>query len=451
MWESIDDHTISLPLLTAKAGGSDRLWRVYVHCATFPVGTTYRMALMDGGSLPETVTAIASTQAQCLYYTAYGAGCLKTKSSETHVSVGKSIGRSNETSPLMQAMADCGSAFNLKMKKGFRQAGFEDAPVAPNVVPNTDDAAAAANHADALAAMKLYPMALQPWKHSGKIVFPAYVQPKLDGVRCVARLLPGGDSVLLESRGGVALGGFDVITSQLLSVYREGGLSPTARVDGELYLHGTDLQEISGVARRVSAPKVVLPGSLSKEDLLFFMFDMFDPATPLAPTSDRLSTLQRAMVRSTGQAGSRLVLVESDLVESMEESDDMFERLTLEGYEGVVYKNQAARYEFSPDREKRSMNFIKRKIQCADEFIIRDFTHGKGKHASCVVFVLETAGGLRFSMVTLGSIEYREELLRRCREDFSAFRGKLATVKYDALSSDGVPLRGQIVEVDRVM
>jgi ATP-dependent DNA ligase len=426
------------------------MWQVYVISPTHAIGDLLTMANWQD----ELTSGEYSTA--CSYYTAYGAGSLKTVSTHTTLTTGKNIGRANETSPITQAMAECGSAWSLKIKKGFTIAPANDARPASPAGESTQEQLNTHGMRGMLQMFqdkKLFPMALQPWKHHGKIQFPAIVQPKLDGVRCVARLGSDG-SVRLESRGGVGLEGFHTITSTLAHLYDQL-LSPTTRIDGELYIHGVDLQEISGIARRSEA-HVAQTDTLGKEDLIFHMFDVFDPMADATnspqSTTDRMTVLASINTWVQNSSGTHsLQVVDSHIVQTMEDSDELFNSLTEAGYEGIVYKNANARYEWSESREKRSMNFIKRKTMLTDEFTIVDFTSGKGKHANCVVFILQTQQGNTFNMVTLGSTAQREELLRECRVDFSKFKNKLATVKYDALSSEGVPLRGQIVEVDRVM
>ena len=79
------------------------------------------------------------------------------------IRAGKNIGRSNETSKLQQAINEAESKFTKKQDGNY----VEDINQA---VPN------------------LLPMLAHPYTKRGhNIVWPCYVQPKLDGVRCLAK------------------------------------------------------------------------------------------------------------------------------------------------------------------------------------------------------------------------------------------------------------------------
>jgi DNA ligase-1 len=436
------------------------MWQVYV---TLPAHATACLTAKDVDLLVSSPSSSPwNNNLPAKYYTKYGKNMLKTTSEMTTIYVGKNIGKSNETSPLTQAMSVCSSMFRLKMTKGFTPAapplGLEDTPAAVAAAPQ-----------------RVYPMALQPFSHISKIKFPCYVQPKLDGIRCLASYT--GTSVSLTSRGGLAIDGFESIKQELSLVFQKlatmGHQHDHIYIDGELYLHGVPLQVISGVVRRSATSASALVhaqaphGGVTKEALEFHVFDCFT-TLPTSETVEAWTCEERVLLLSevfnsihspsAADSHTKLRLVETTRVESMEHSDSIFDALTslpsgdttaLAAYEGIVYKNMLAAYEFSTTREKRSMNYIKRKVQHTSEFPIVSFTHGKGKYTDCVVFEL-AAGVETFSVVPLGSTEYRSELYRLCVEDFSRFEGKLATVKYDDLSSAGVPLRGQIVQIDRI-
>ena len=90
------------------------------------------------------------------------------------------------------------------------------------------------------------PMLAQPYeKHGHKIIFPAIAQPKLDGVRCTAKMESDG-SVSLLSRKGKEFQLLDQIRKAVIST----GLPETFILDGELYSDQMDFQRVVGLVRK---------------------------------------------------------------------------------------------------------------------------------------------------------------------------------------------------------
>jgi ATP-dependent DNA ligase len=109
-------------------------------------------------------------------YTAYGqvGGKLQTSSKKA---VSKNIGRSHETTPEVQAKAEAESLWRFKIERKYSE---------------TPEAAQEE--------LRL-PMLAHKYEDKRKsVVYPAWVQPKLDGVRCLAEW--DGNKVALTSRAG---------------------------------------------------------------------------------------------------------------------------------------------------------------------------------------------------------------------------------------------------------
>lgn len=76
-----------------------------------------------------------------------------------------------------------------------------------------------------------------------KVVFPALISPKLDGVRCLAFFKPTGVELWSRDQKPITM---PHIAAQL----EELRLPPGTILDGELYTHGLPFQELSGHVRR---------------------------------------------------------------------------------------------------------------------------------------------------------------------------------------------------------
>lgn len=108
-----------------------------------------------------------------------------------------------------------------------------------------------------------YPMLAKPvdWK---KVVYPCAIQPKLDGVRCLA--FYEDDGVRLQSRDGKP------ILMEKLRVSLEGLPFPVGTIlDGELYRHRSDFNKLSGDVRREVQDE-------RKDDIEYWVYDLMrDP------------------------------------------------------------------------------------------------------------------------------------------------------------------------------
>ena len=93
---------------------------------------------------------------------------------------GKNIGKKNETTPLEQCISEVEKKRKDKIEKEVYSAAF----------PSRDTGTV-----DGTVQRKIFPMLANKYepgeKKRGGIVFPCYVQPKLDGLRCVVRLHEG--------------------------------------------------------------------------------------------------------------------------------------------------------------------------------------------------------------------------------------------------------------------
>ena len=134
---------------------------------------------------------------------------------------GKNLGKSNETSVIEQANNEAESKFTKK----FEQEGY-------------------AVDKDNLRVPKL-PMLAKPFdtmKH--KIVYPCYVQPKLDGIRCFATKIDN-DTIEYSSRKGKPFISVSHLTISLLDIMKIGD-----SWDGELYTPELSFQEITSAVKK---------------------------------------------------------------------------------------------------------------------------------------------------------------------------------------------------------
>ncbi|KAL4168058.1 hypothetical protein KRP22_011463 [Phytophthora ramorum] len=282
-------------------------------------------------------------------------------------------------------------------------------------------------------------MAAKSWKdHKAKLVYPLYIQPKLDGIRMIAKYANG--EVTLYTRRLHDIIGFQQIKQDLKQMFDASGYT-TFTIDGELYAHGMNLQTISGLVRSESINEA------KKEALQYYVFDCFDVAQPTLDFGSRIATLTQFVDSSKS---TMIVLNDTIQVETSADADAYYDRVTQDGYEGVIYKSSNRPYEFDFNKEKQSSWYLKHKKQDDAEFAIVGYTQGKGKDLGCIVFELQGPNNKTFNSVPNGTYDYRKLLFKQAEQSFDTnFKGKLAKVVFDDLSKDGVPLRGRIVQIGR--
>lgn len=361
-------------------------------------------------------------------YSVYGVENGKMITSAHTDIVSKNKGRKNETTNLRQAIMQAESMFNKKKQAGYKENNDNE--------DNSED-------------LLYYPMALDLYsKHMKKLLYPVLLQPKLDGVRTL--MVNKNGKISLFSRRLHDIQGFNIVKNQCEELIKHSKeLDNIIFLDGEFYIHGKPLQEISGIVRKeVKEDKYKEIIIQSKDDLEYHIFDIC-----LKNDSgfvDRFKILENMFAELTeifvGEL--KIKLVDTTVIKDEMSGDIAFEQYINNGYEGVVYKSNT-KYEYSSEREKRSNLYLKRKKQLDAEFEIVDFREGKGKFKGMVIFTLKTQEGNEFNCVPMGTSEYRKNIYNDCLDNFNNFKGKYAKVKFDDYSKIMTPVRGVIVQIGR--
>jgi ATP-dependent DNA ligase len=131
---------------------------------------------------------------------------------------GKNIGKKNETSPLQQCIQETARKHQDKIEKE----GYTESLDQPTTNPTTT----------------VYPMLAQkydPKTNSAKkksIDFPCFVQPKLDGLRCIV-YLDANQKLKFQSRTGSDFVGLAHIERALIPLFSQ---DPTLILDGDCFL-----------------------------------------------------------------------------------------------------------------------------------------------------------------------------------------------------------------------
>lgn len=309
------------------------------------------------------------------------------------ISEGKNIGKANETTPRQQAEAEAKSKWEKKKKSGY--------------VERMDDAEADA--VDALIEGGVVPMLAQAFsKHGHKIKYPAFVQPKLDGIRCIA-IVKNGKSTLW-SRTRKPINSVPHIAKELEAAFSNRDIV----LDGELYNH----EYKSNFEKIVSLVRQEEPDP----EHTIVQYHVYDEVSD-ASFEDRNGALNAIFAAYDFYA---IKEVETEWIESEEEVMEFFEKFKKQGYEGAMLRNEKAKYV-----NKRSYDLQKVKEFDDAEFDIIGIDEGRGKLMGHVgAFICRTQEGKEF----LAKMSGDTNKLRDYFQNHSLWRGKRLTVQYQGLT-----------------
>lgn len=294
---------------------------------------------------------------------------------------GKNIGRANETSDKEQLLSEFDALVKRQRDRGYSEDGSSDhIPTKPMLANKYHER-----------------------KH--KVVFPCYVQPKLNGYR----LIKEADGKEAWTRGGKP----HVRECVEHLMWKSGDLM----TDGELIL--PDMPVLQVTAR--AAKKFREDGSSAS--LIYMVYDVVEDVE-FRIRHNLLTHLELAFPE-------QVRLVETHVVNNETEIFIWHEDFIRRGYEGTIVRSGDVGYNIG----HRSNSLLKLKDFQDSEFLIVDVEEGKGSFKGKAIFVCETAAGYRFNVTPEGTHEYKAELWDT-REQHP---GKWLTVRYQDLSEDGAP------------
>lgn len=271
--------------------------------------------------------------------------------------------------------------------------------------------------------------------------FPAFVSPKLDGIRCIVR----NGQVLSRKLKPIPN---KFIQEQILKETHGFDL------DGELLVEG----DFNSVQEAVMSED-------GEPDFRFFVFDIIDETKD---AYERLSILKHNydtklinLVNANGDAVKyRILFLQHRIAHSVEDLL-RFEKIALEGgYEGVMIRDVHSPYKFGRSTEKEGYLLKMKRFYDAEATVI-GFTErmhngneltkdelghakrssaAKGKTGTGTLGALilrgETDGGIREFSVGTG---FSDEIRQNVWNERSELLGKLVTYKYQNLSKYGIP------------
>jgi DNA ligase-1 len=247
------------------------------------------------------------------------------------------------------------------------------------------------------------------------VAFPVYSQPKLDGIRCIARK----DG--LWSRNGKKFASVPHIEQALEHIFAS---NPNLVLDGELYCDkfSNDFNAICSLVKKTKPTAQDLADSAAS--IQYWIYDAVDAGKTF---SKRFHHIVQEVV---DRVGGCIQEVPTEFVQSKLYLDELYEKYINEGYEGQMVRLD------KPYENKRSKSLLKRKEFQDKEYIILDVIEGEGNRAGGAgAMTFENEQGKCFNSNIKGSREYCAQLLKE-KVDLI---GKQATVKFFNLTPDNIP------------
>lgn len=307
----------------------------------------------------------------------------------------KNEGKSNATTAHMQAEKEIKSQYTIRSESGY---------FASKENIGTYD--------------KFEPMLAQDYaKLKAPLDFEAqkiYAQPKLDGIRCIAR----ADG--LWTRAGKRIVSIPHIEQQLAPIFE---VDPDLIIDGELYNHELkdDFNKITSLVRKTKPTDADIKECADKVE--YHVYDMYDEHNPFLEFGTRQKHLNTIVKHIES-----VVVVPTVLIMDTQHCDDLYADWVEKGYEGQMLRHNTA-YEC-----KRSKSLLKRKEFVTEEFVVKSVEEGQGNWSGHIKrFVLALPDGRSFGSGVRGKQAVLKDLFE------SGVKPDWATIRYFSLTPDGIP------------
>ena len=361
------DAAFTFPVVTSvNTRGAELVWQVRVHLEdeagnVVPFRPGY---LAPGADTPAGVWGVITTQSHQVSKAGVQ-GKVRAGGKPTHVKAGKNLGKKNATNPVTQALRMALSKHRAQVRrgeKGSKKSKYDCPP--PMLVKKLGETRKATLTDKVIAELGVT------------------VQRKYNGVRAPCFLADDG-KVVFYSRTGLEYPGLEKLRAELAPALKRAPPGPKGSkvyLDGELYVHGKSLREISGLAR----------GDGDADELQYMVYDCFFPKAKEAgcdtASGERQTYLDEFFEATPGLANVRRA--ENFPVDSLEEVFELRDRFLGEAYEGAIARKDTEGYQYGVNNY-HSSNLVKIKPIYDAEFVVVGYTEGKGKDRGSVIWECE--------------------------------------------------------------
>jgi len=322
----------------------------------------------------------------------------------TKVCKGKNIGKANETSPEDQALAEMQSRITKKLDEGYFYS-IEEARKTEVIKP----------------------MLAKPYEdrvHKIDWTQLVCVQPKLDGMRCLAIIKD--DTVKLQSRDGkdiMVTGGGSM--QHIIDDIKKN-IKTDCILDGELYAHGLSFQENM---------KLIKKKRTNSTSINYNVYDVVDDASYGERYVEFLGSCGSYNLQKYSET-EYIKLIETHRVDNETDLRLAHANYISQGYEGSIIRHGNAGYEM-----KRSDSLLKRKDFFDIKAVIVDVLPGEQKSEwgvpllECIKTENGVEAGTRFSSGMRMTHEEKKDLLINKKN----YVGKICEIRFFETTDDGLP------------
>lgn len=330
------------------------------------------------------------------------------KTTDTRDVEPKNVGKLNETTRWDQGLSEAQSKENKKRDEGYLDTIDEVAITDKIFLPMLANKFSEKKH---------------------KIVYPAFIQPKLDGVRVLGKNETTPEYISRKGKKYNALEHLSEDIKEVIKIFKTS--------DGEAYNHDLSLQEISAATKK------------ENEDSSSLQYWFFDYINTKQDYETRKTEINKFFDKNANKdivfgddqltirtINNRIIEVPTFEVQNEEEVEKYHKLFVSLGFEGTMIRNKKGLYKAN----HRSNDLIKRKDYLEEEFKIIDGKEGTGNDIGTVIFTCVTKEEKKFDVRPKGSRKLRKKWLK----ELPSLINKLLTVRFQLWSDSGIPcqLRG---------
>lgn len=298
------------------------------------------------------------------------------------ITKGKNLGKKNQTTHFEQAQLEAQSKWNKKIEEGYSE------------------------KQESIKELSLPMLAHKFEDHKNKIIYPCYVQPKKDGIRCIYN---GIDKVLYTRTGKI----INNVNSILIELKNTG---TNLLLDGELINEDIPFEKFAGIMNK----KKINTNDLSLlQNVKFYIFDTISFNVEF---EKRFNIILNSFFK---HKFNNIYLLKTEVANKETDIYNFHKQYVKEGNEGIIVRNANSLYETN----YRSYNLLKYKTFIDNEYKIINFTEGNGNEKGCVIWICETPNGHIFDVRPRGTFDERKILYKNGNK----YIGKYLTVRYQEL------------------
>lgn len=327
--------------------------------------------------------------------------------SRRKINSGKNLNKSNMTTPYTQALSEAKSKWTKKI--------------------DIEQFYAISDKSSENKNFNILPMLAHEYKkHKNKVIYPAIVQPKLDGMRMIYNSTTGK----ITTRQGKEYN----IVKESGKLYQELQNLPKGLIfDGELYTNKLNF-EVLGVLRKTK--KLSNDDVANLQKIEYHIYDIIDTKITFEERNKIIQNLNLSQFE-------KLIYVDTYEVNNEDEIKNYHSSFLEKGFEGTMIRNINSLYK----PKQRSTDLLKYKDFDDAEFEIIDFTVEKdtsGDDDNLIVWIISVPVEnemqntfVKCKVRPQGTIQERKDLYKKCVENFDQFKGRKLWVKFYSKTSDG--------------